>query len=73
MQQAPYNTDPLGRSPSKNGKVDEQPVSPALMSALLSHALSRGEVLLSNPQSLGVDEINIGHVISRQVTLRTAD
>jgi integrase len=59
------------RLSEKNGKVDEQPVSPALMSALLSHALSRGEVLLSNPLSLGVDEINIGHVIARQVTLRT--
>jgi integrase len=59
------------RLSEKNGKVDEQPVSPALMGALLTHALSRGEVLLSNPLSLGLDEINMSHVIARQVTLRT--
>ncbi|MEI7619669.1 MAG: hypothetical protein WCK14_13715 [Actinomycetota bacterium] len=59
------------RLSEKNGKVDEQPVSPALMIALLSHALERGDIIVANPLGLSIDEITMEHIVTKQVTLRT--
>ncbi len=55
----------------KKNKVDEQPVSGALMSALLAMALTRGDVLASNPEGLAPEEITLEDVRTRRVTLRT--
>ena len=54
----------------KKNKVDEQPVSESLMGALLAMALSRGDVLVANPDGLALEEITIEEVRSRRVTLR---
>ena len=54
----------------KRNKVDEQPVSPALMAALLAMALSRGDVLVANPDGLALSAITLDDVRHRRVTLR---
>lgn len=59
------------RLSAKNGKVDEQPVTTELLQVLLTHALQRGDVLISKPDDLEIHEITIDHVTSRVVRLRT--
>ncbi len=54
----------------KKNKVDEQPVTEALMEALLSMALLRGDVLAANPEGLALEEITLEDVRRRRVTLR---
>ena len=55
----------------KRNKVDEQPVSEALMEALLAMALTRGDVIAANPDGLALEEITLDDVRRRRVTLRS--
>ena len=55
----------------KNDKVDEQPVSPALLAALLSHAVRRGHVATTNDQTPNPDDVTVADVIDGRVRLRT--
>ena len=55
----------------KKNKVDEQPVSEALMEALLAMALTRGDVVASNPDNIPVEEITLEDVRTRRVSLRS--
>jgi integrase len=59
------------RLSEKDGKVDKQPVTNELLQVLLSHALERGDILISKPHDLDIAEITIDHVINRVVKLRT--
>ena len=55
----------------KNDKVDEQPVSQALLAALLSHAVRRGHVVATNDHAVNADEVTVEAVIDGRVRLRT--
>ncbi|HQU27101.1 MAG TPA: tyrosine-type recombinase/integrase [Acidimicrobiales bacterium] len=54
----------------KKNKVDEQPISEALLAALLAMAVTRGDVIAKNPEGLAPGEITLEDVRRRRVTLR---
>ncbi len=54
----------------KADKIDEQPISEALMLALLRHAVARGEVVLRAPEDFDPESLTLDDVKSGQIVLR---